>query len=145
MERSPNRATPLSFATWAFFGLLFNYFIRRKWPGWWHHYNYITAAGLDSGLVISTIVIFFAITLPNVNVPQWWGNVGVYDTVVSKLLSFWLVGGEGNVLIKDRIPCVPLCARQWARVRRLGRGNGRWLVEGRSLLGAGMSIMVESG
>jgi hypothetical protein len=41
----------------------------------------LTAAALDSGLVISTIVIFFAITLPGVNVPSWWGNVGVFETV----------------------------------------------------------------
>lgn len=64
------------------FGLLFNYFIRRRWPGWWHTYNYITAAGLDSGLVISTIIIFFAITLPNVAIPNWWGNIAVYETMV---------------------------------------------------------------
>lgn len=50
-------------------------------PGWWHNYNYVTAAGLDTGLVISTIIIFFAITLPEVSIPQWWGNVGVYDTM----------------------------------------------------------------
>ncbi|KAF2740087.1 OPT family small oligopeptide transporter [Polyplosphaeria fusca] len=74
-------ATPLSFSTWAIFGLIFNYWIMRKWPGWWHKYNYITAAGLDSGLIISTIIIFFAITLPNVPVPQWWGNVKVFETM----------------------------------------------------------------
>ncbi|PBP25215.1 OPT family small oligopeptide transporter [Diplocarpon rosae] len=75
-------ATPLSFSTWVFFGLLFNQVIRRRVPGWWHNYNYITAAGLDAGLVISTIVIFFAITFPGYSVPQWWGNVAVYKTLV---------------------------------------------------------------
>ncbi|KAK0106355.1 hypothetical protein ONS96_003990 [Cadophora gregata f. sp. sojae] len=74
-------ATPLSFSTWVFFGLLFNYSIRSRYPGWWHTYNYITAAGLDSGLVIATIIIFFAITLPGVDIPQWWGNVDIYNTV----------------------------------------------------------------
>jgi hypothetical protein len=64
------------------FGLIFNYFIRRRWSGWWHTYNYITAAGLDSGLILSTIVIFFAITLPNVSIPQWWGNVAPFETMV---------------------------------------------------------------
>jgi hypothetical protein len=63
------------------FGLLFNKYIRDRFPGWWHSYNYVTAAALDSGLVLSTIVIFFAITLPNVTIPQWWGNVGVFDTL----------------------------------------------------------------
>jgi hypothetical protein len=76
-------ATPLSFSTWAAVGLIFNYWIRKRWSGWWHTYNYITAAGLDTGLVLSTIIIFFAITLPNVTIPQWWGNVAVYETTVS--------------------------------------------------------------
>ncbi|KAJ5123142.1 hypothetical protein N7448_009239 [Penicillium atrosanguineum] len=52
-------ATPLSYSSWAMFGLIFNYWIRRRWSGWWHNYNYITAAGLDTGLILSTIVIFF--------------------------------------------------------------------------------------
>ncbi|KAJ5182174.1 hypothetical protein N7449_012321 [Penicillium cf. viridicatum] len=51
--------------------------------GWWHTYNYITAAGLDSGLILSTIVIFFAIILPNVSIPQWWGNTAPYETMDS--------------------------------------------------------------
>lgn len=48
-------ATPLSFFTWAFCGIAFNWYIRRRFAGWWHSYNYLTAAALDSGLVISTI------------------------------------------------------------------------------------------
>lgn len=81
-------ATPLSFSTWAIFGLIFNYWIKKRWNGWWRTYNYLTAAGLDAGLVISTAVIFFAITLPNVKIPQWWGNVDIYNTVVSGPLRF---------------------------------------------------------
>lgn len=80
-------ATPLSFWTWGIFALLFNYVIRKRFHGWWSTYNYITAAALDAGLVLSTIVIFFAITLPGVTIPQWWGNVGVYNTMVSKYFS----------------------------------------------------------
>ncbi|RMY11651.1 hypothetical protein D0868_03021 [Hortaea werneckii] len=67
----------------AFIGLLFNYWIRKRWNGWWSTYNYITAAALDSGLIIATLVIFFAITLPEVTVPQWWGNVQVFETMDS--------------------------------------------------------------
>ncbi|KAJ5852249.1 uncharacterized protein N7529_011634 [Penicillium soppii] len=74
-------ATPLSYSSWVMFGLIFNYWIRRRWSGWWHTYNYITAAGLDSGLILSTIVIFFAIILPNVSIPQWWGNAAPFETM----------------------------------------------------------------
>lgn len=84
-------ATPLSFWTWGLFGLLFNYSIRRRWPGWWRTYNYVTAAGLDAGLVLSTIVIFFAITLPGVEIPQWWGNVDVYNTLVCCVMFICLI------------------------------------------------------
>lgn len=79
-------ATPLSFSSWAIIGLIFNYFIKRSYHGWWQTYNYVTAAGLDAGLIISTIVIFFAITLPEVTIPQWFGNVGVFDTTVCLVL-----------------------------------------------------------
>ncbi|KAF2175242.1 OPT family small oligopeptide transporter [Zopfia rhizophila CBS 207.26] len=74
-------ATPLSFSSWAIIGLVFNFWIMKRWHGWWHNYNYITAAGLDSGLILSTIVVFFAITLPNVKVPQWWGNIKPFETM----------------------------------------------------------------
>ncbi|KAK9781503.1 putative OPT family small oligopeptide transporter [Seiridium cardinale] len=74
-------ATPLSFSSWGLFGLLFNHVIKNRYRGWWHNYNFVTAAGLDAGLIISTIIIFFAITLPEVTIPQWWGNVDVYNTL----------------------------------------------------------------
>ncbi|CAI7628094.1 unnamed protein product [Penicillium bialowiezense] len=74
-------ATPLSYASWVMFGLIFNYWIRRRWGGWWHTYNYVTAAALDSGLILSTIVVFFAIILPDVSIPQWWGNTAPFETM----------------------------------------------------------------
>ncbi|TQW00245.1 small oligopeptide transporter, OPT family [Cordyceps javanica] len=73
-------ATPLSFSSWAIIGLIFNKWIHNRWNGWWSTYNYITASALDAGLILSTVVIFFAITFPGVPVPQWWGNVAVQNT-----------------------------------------------------------------
>ena len=32
-------ATPLSFSTWALWGLVFNYWIMRRFQGWWHKYS----------------------------------------------------------------------------------------------------------
>ncbi len=55
--------------------MFFNGFLKRRFRGWWAKYNYITSAGLDTGLYISTIVIFFALILPQaVNPPQWFMN-----------------------------------------------------------------------
>ncbi|KAF2452145.1 OPT family small oligopeptide transporter [Karstenula rhodostoma CBS 690.94] len=72
-------ATPLSFSSWALWGLVFNFWIMRRFHGWWHKYNYITAAGLDAGLIISTIIIFFAITFKEYTIP-WWGNEKPFET-----------------------------------------------------------------
>jgi len=87
-------ATPLSFSTWAISGLIFNKYIRDKWHGWWSTYNYLTAAAIDSGLIVSTVVIFFAITFPNVAIPNWWGNVGVFETLVwflwLRVVEIWI-------------------------------------------------------
>ncbi|KAI1809521.1 OPT family small oligopeptide transporter [Poronia punctata] len=89
-------ATPLSFSVWAIVGLVFNYGIRRRFKDWWVKYNYLTAAGLDAGLVISTIVVFFAITLPNVTIPQWWGNVDVYNTADASFTAVLKTVPEGE-------------------------------------------------
>ncbi|KAJ9131719.1 OPT family small oligopeptide transporter [Pleurostoma richardsiae] len=89
-------ATPLSFSTWSIVGLIFNYGIRKRWNGWWSTYNYVTAAGLDAGLIISTIIIFFAITFPNVTIPQWWGNVDVYNTADASYTAILKTVGEGE-------------------------------------------------
>ncbi|KAI1077261.1 OPT family small oligopeptide transporter [Whalleya microplaca] len=89
-------ATPLSFWAWGIVGLVFNYGIRKKFAGWWRTYNYVTAAGLDAGLILSTIVIFFAITLPNVTIPQWWGNVDVFNNVDSSYTGWLKTVAEGE-------------------------------------------------
>ncbi|KAK8165389.1 small oligopeptide transporter, OPT family [Phyllosticta citrichinensis] len=67
-------ATPLIYFSWGIVGLVFNRLVRRRARGWWMTYNYITSAALDSGLALSTIVIFFALLLPQIDPPQWWGN-----------------------------------------------------------------------
>jgi OPT family small oligopeptide transporter len=77
-------ATPLIYLSWGFVGFIFNKVIRNSKRGWWTTYNYITSAALDSGLAIATIVIFFALLLPQVSPPQWWGNTVVGTTLVSK-------------------------------------------------------------
>lgn len=89
-------ATPLTYFSWAFWGLMFNYLIHNKFNAWWKKYNYITAAALDSGLIISSIVIFLAITFPNVTIPQWWGNVGALDTLDASIgaVKYTVADGE---------------------------------------------------
>lgn len=44
-------------------------------------YNYITSAALDTGLIISTIIIFFSLYLTETSGPKWFGNVGALSTL----------------------------------------------------------------
>lgn len=44
-------------------------------------YNYITSAALDTGLIISTIVIFFSLYLTETTGPKWFGNVQALSTL----------------------------------------------------------------
>ena len=43
---------------------------------WWNKFNYVTAAAMDSGTIISLLFIFFTLQLPKggtISV-NWWGN-----------------------------------------------------------------------
>lgn len=58
-------ATPLNYLSWVAVGTLFNKIIRNRYRGWWMRFNYITSAGLDTGLAICTIIIIACLTLTN--------------------------------------------------------------------------------
>ncbi|KAI8209324.1 Sexual differentiation process protein isp4 [Colletotrichum sp. SAR 10_76] len=66
---------------WATVGTIFNFFIKRRYTGWWLQYNYITSAALDCGLIVATLIIFFTLYLTSARPPQWWGNVQVFETM----------------------------------------------------------------
>jgi len=51
---------------------------------------------LDTGLILSTVVIFFATTLPGVEAPQWWGNVDVFNTLDYNMTAFRKAVAEGE-------------------------------------------------
>ncbi|PKS09470.1 hypothetical protein jhhlp_004086 [Lomentospora prolificans] len=73
---------------WAIVGTIFNYFIKRRYTGWWLQYNYILSAALDCGLILSTMVIFFTLYLTSAQAPQWWGNSVAVDNMDYKGTSF---------------------------------------------------------
>ncbi|KAI1485474.1 small oligopeptide transporter [Biscogniauxia mediterranea] len=74
-------ATVYIYLCWGTVGTIFNFYIKRKWNGWWLQYNYITSAALDCGLIVSTIVIFFTLYLTSAQAPKWYGNDGVSNTL----------------------------------------------------------------
>ncbi|TVY83460.1 Sexual differentiation process protein isp4 [Lachnellula suecica] len=75
-------ATPLNYLSWGIVGFIFQKVIRQRYFGWWSRLNYLTSSGLDLGLALSTLFIFFAFTLNGVEAPSWWGN-----NIVSKTLD----------------------------------------------------------
>ncbi|RYP64008.1 hypothetical protein DL771_008979 [Monosporascus sp. 5C6A] len=74
-------ATPLNYLSWGIVGYIFQYRIKKKYFGWWSRLSYLTSSGLDLGLALSTLFIFFAFTLTEINPPQWWGNTVVTSTM----------------------------------------------------------------
>ncbi|KAI0776985.1 OPT oligopeptide transporter [Trametes elegans] len=79
-------ASALNYVPWAIVGFVFNYVIRRRHFSWWTKYNYILSAGLDSGVAVSIIVVYFALQYPDngaigLNTIQaWWGNTVSVNT-----------------------------------------------------------------
>jgi OPT family small oligopeptide transporter len=74
-------ATPYSFYCWGLVGFSFNFYVKRRFRGWWLQYNYITSAALDCGLLICSLVIFFALQYKEVSAPSWWGNDAISETL----------------------------------------------------------------
>ncbi|KIW42659.1 OPT family small oligopeptide transporter [Exophiala oligosperma] len=66
-------ATGLNYASWALVGYLFNGVIKRRALGWYLKYNYVLSAGLDVGVALAGLVIFFCLDLPGATL-DWWGN-----------------------------------------------------------------------
>ena len=56
-------ATPLSFSSWAIVGLTFNWAIRKRYHGWWTHFNYITAAALGKRKKITSFSQLHSLSL----------------------------------------------------------------------------------
>ncbi|EFX00268.1 small oligopeptide transporter [Grosmannia clavigera kw1407] len=74
-------ATPLNYLSWGIVGFIFQYWIRKRHFAWWSRLNFLTSSALDLGLALSTLVIFFAFTLNDINAPDWWGNSIVTSTM----------------------------------------------------------------
>ena len=73
-------ATPYNYASYCTVGIIFGWFIKRKWFHWWTKYNYSLSAGLDIGLAWSSLIVFLTLYLTNTKFPTWWGNT-VINTV----------------------------------------------------------------
>lgn len=68
-------------------GLIFNYWIRRRYLGWWTQYNYALSGALDIGTAICIVLVGLALGLGNANFPDWWGNTVINNTLDAQDLA----------------------------------------------------------
>lgn len=66
-------ARSVHYWSWGIVGVLFNYYIFRRYKGWWARHNYILSAALDAGVAFLGILIFFALQNYEISFPEWWG------------------------------------------------------------------------
>ncbi|KAL7939005.1 small oligopeptide transporter [Trichoderma chlorosporum] len=74
-------ATPLNYFSWGIVGFIFQYWIKKRYFRWWSRLNFLTSSGLDLGLALATLFIFFAFTMNGIDPPRWWGNDVVSTTM----------------------------------------------------------------
>jgi len=90
-------ATGINFSSWFMVGITFMYFVRRYHFNWWSRYNYVLSAALDSGVAVTTIIIFFCLYYPNGGVfLNWWGN-SVYTTTLDGMGASYRTLATGEV------------------------------------------------
>ncbi|KAJ7736920.1 OPT oligopeptide transporter protein-domain-containing protein [Mycena metata] len=102
-------ATGINYSAWFAVGAVFQYFVRKRNFAWWSKFNYVTSAAMDSGTVISLMVIFFTLQFPRDGriAVSWWGN-SVYQ----------------NTADYHRTPWKEVPAREGMRGRGRRRGEG---------------------
>ena len=66
---------------WVIVGLIFNWFVRSRYFGWWNQYNYVLSGALDIGSRICVVIIALALGLGNVADLDWWGNTVPFDNL----------------------------------------------------------------
>jgi hypothetical protein len=65
----------INFTSWILVGFIFQWFMRRFHFRWWLRYNYLLSTGLDAGVIIGLIFIFFSLQMPKGGISvKWWGN-----------------------------------------------------------------------
>ncbi|XP_058068211.1 oligopeptide transporter 5-like, partial [Magnolia sinica] len=67
----PGRA--VNYITFFIVGIFFNFYVYRKFRGWWARHNYILSAGLDAGVALMGVLMYVALQGYNIYGMSWWG------------------------------------------------------------------------
>jgi OPT family small oligopeptide transporter len=66
-------ATPVMYNSWIILGFIFQFYLFRYRNIWWSKYNYILSAGMDTGVALCGLLLFFAFQSPGITL-KWWGT-----------------------------------------------------------------------
>ena len=68
-------ATGINYSAFLTVGAIFQWWVRRYHFRWWLRFNYILSAGLDIGVSVGIVLVFFCLQYPKGGVTlNWWGN-----------------------------------------------------------------------
>ncbi|KAJ1938228.1 hypothetical protein FBU59_004508, partial [Linderina macrospora] len=65
--------SPLWVPAWFLVNFCMNYLVRKYRPAWHHHYSYALSAALDTGILITGLLMNFALE-PIADKILWWGS-----------------------------------------------------------------------
>ena len=123
-------ADGVNFTSWILVGFTFQWFMRRFHYRWWVRYNHLLSTGLDAGVIIGVIIIFFALQLPK-------GGV----EFLTRLTTSRMLSGQRNciflynqksILAQQGVHCVSVvlcCWGQYPWYSMLCDRNVVWLEE----------------
>ncbi|XP_022932316.1 oligopeptide transporter 1-like [Cucurbita moschata] len=66
-------ARSVNYITWGVVGMFFNFYVYKRYKGWWARHNYILSAALDAGVAFMGIVVYFTLQSKDIIGPDWWG------------------------------------------------------------------------
>ncbi|CAI8587039.1 unnamed protein product [Vicia faba] len=69
-------ARAVNYLSWGAVGILFNFYIYKKYKTWWARHTYILSAGMDAGIAFMGVLLFFALQNYDIFGPAWWGLDG---------------------------------------------------------------------
>nr|POF10265.1 oligopeptide transporter 5 [Quercus suber] len=66
-------ARAVNYLCWCAVGIFFNFYVYRRYKGWWTRHNYILSAGLDPGVAFMAMLCFFTLRIRHINGMRSWG------------------------------------------------------------------------
>ena len=66
-------AKAVNYLSWGAVGIFFNYYVYRRFKGWWARHTYILSAALDAGVAFMGVFLYFTLQSQDIFGPEWWG------------------------------------------------------------------------